>query len=208
MESSKTTNAAEQIDEIKALNLLLEDAKVDMVLHNSDGEEIDAFKVHAVDGRVTNQLANILYDAGYRRQRMGEWQIKSETIQMLDDVDEELYVECPFCKRRFWVPYELYDEKIFEYAREHYPYCNCGAKMEGGKNEDIDDSENKPTKIIVTDIKWDAPTSANLPTKVVIDLTDGNKHLLEDINGYAENISDYLSDTFEYCHTGFNVTVE
>lgn len=66
------------------------------------------------------------------KQSEGEWEIKSEIHQMLDDVDEELYVECPFCKRRFWVPCEFDDKKIFEYAREHYPYCNCGAKMKGG----------------------------------------------------------------------------
>lgn len=74
-----------------------------------------------------------LYNAGYRRQREGEWEIKTKTHQMFDDVDEELYVECPFCKRTFWVPYEFDDEKTFEYAREHYPYCNCGAKMGGGE---------------------------------------------------------------------------
>jgi hypothetical protein len=63
--------------------------------------------------------------------RHGEWEIKSEIHQMLDDVDEELYVECPFCKRTFYVPYEFEDEKILAYARENYPYCNCGAKMDG-----------------------------------------------------------------------------
>ena len=76
--------------------------------------------------------AEKMTDKGYRKQSEGEWEIKSEIYQMLDDVDEELYVECPFCKRRFWVPYEFDDKKIFEYAREHYPYCNCGAKMKGG----------------------------------------------------------------------------
>ena len=77
--------------------------------------------------RVGKQLHEVL-----SKQSEGEWKIKSEIHQMLDDVDEELYVECPFCQRTFWVPYELEDEKIFEYAREHYPYCNCGAKMKGG----------------------------------------------------------------------------
>ena len=76
--------------------------------------------------------AEALYNAGYRKQSEGEWQIKSEIYKLIDDVDEELYVECPFCKRRFPVPYEFDDEKIFKYAREHYPYCNCGAKMKGG----------------------------------------------------------------------------
>ena len=56
---------------------------------------------------------------------------------MFDDVDEELYVECPFCKRTFWIPYEFEDEKIFEYASEHYPYCNCGASMNGAKMKGV-----------------------------------------------------------------------
>lgn len=67
----------------------------------------------------------------------GEWEIKSEIHKMFDDVDEELYVECPFCKRTFWVPYEFEDEKILAYAREHYPYCNCGAKMDGATDNNV-----------------------------------------------------------------------
>jgi hypothetical protein len=78
------------------------------------------------------QEAERFYNAGYRKQSEGEWQIVSEIYKLIDDVDEELYVECQFCKRRFPVPYEFDDEKIFKYAREHYPYCNCGAKMKGG----------------------------------------------------------------------------
>lgn len=60
-------------------------------------------------------------------------------------------------------------------------------------------------QIIVTNIKWDAPKSANLPKRVVIDINEENKYLLEDIDGYADELSDYLSDTYEYCHEGFNV---
>ena len=63
--------------------------------------------------------------------RHGEWEIKAESYRIVDDFDEELYVVCPYCKRRFWVPYELSDNKILEYARENYPYCHCGAKMDG-----------------------------------------------------------------------------
>ena len=69
---------------------------------------------------------------GWSKQSEGEWIIKSEIYKLIDDVDEELFVECSICQRRFNVPYELDDEKIFKYAREHYPYCNCGAKMKGG----------------------------------------------------------------------------
>ena len=60
-------------------------------------------------------------------------------------------------------------------------------------------------QIIVTNIKWDTPKSASLPKRVVIDINEDNQYLLEDIEGYADNLSDYLSDTYEYCHEGFNV---
>lgn len=64
----------------------------------------------------------------------------------------------------------------------------------------------KNTKqIIVTGIKWDAPKSANLPKRVVIDVNEDNEYLLEDIEYYADNLSNYLSDTYEYCHNGFTV---
>lgn len=68
--------------------------------------------------------------------RHGKWVIKSKIFQMLDDVDEELYVECPFCQRVFYVPFEFEDKKILEYARKHYPYCHCGARMDGEKKEE------------------------------------------------------------------------
>lgn len=64
----------------------------------------------------------------------------------------------------------------------------------------------KNTKqIIVTSIKWDAPKSVNLPKRIVIDVNEDNKYLLEDIEYYADNLSDYLSDTYGYCHNGFKV---
>lgn len=66
----------------------------------------------------------------------------------------------------------------------------------------------KVAKIIVTDIKWDAPESAGLPDSVTIHLSPGMEYLLEDIDGAADNLSDYLSDVYEYCHFGFAVTCE
>lgn len=64
--------------------------------------------------------------------KCGEWELKSEIHRFFDEVDEEFYVECPFCERVFYVPFEFQTEKMLEYARETYPYCNCGAKMDGG----------------------------------------------------------------------------
>ena len=63
--------------------------------------------------------------------KCSNWELKSRVYKMLDDVDEEFYVECPFCHRTEYVPFELEEEKMLEYARKHYPYCHCGAKMDG-----------------------------------------------------------------------------
>lgn len=60
--------------------------------------------------------------------------------------------------------------------------------------------------IIVSNIKWDTDgEDADLPKKVIINVTINNVNLLEDINGYADNISGYLSDTYGFCHKGFKV---
>ena len=67
----------------------------------------------------------------YAEVKHGEWKLVSETHQMFDDVDEIFFVECPFCQRREYVEFDLDIIKMFEYAREHYLYCNCGAKMDG-----------------------------------------------------------------------------
>ena len=72
------------IEEVKDLNLLLEDITVDKVLFNSDGEAIDVITVHAVDGDVTNILANILYNAGYRKQ-------SKNTIELPCNIGDSCY---------------------------------------------------------------------------------------------------------------------
>lgn len=63
-------------------------------------------------------------------------------------------------------------------------------------------------QIIVTNIEWDAPKSTELPKKVVININEENEYLLEDIDGYADKLCDYLSDEYEYCIKGFNVEKE
>lgn len=62
----------------------------------------------------------------------------------------------------------------------------------------------KAKQIIVTNIKWDAPKSENLPKKVIIDINEENEYLLEDIDGYADNLCGYLSDNYGYYIKGFN----
>ena len=63
-------------------------------------------------------------------------------------------------------------------------------------------------QIIITNIKWDAPKSVGLPKKVIIDINVENEYLLEDADGYADELCNYLSDKYEYCIKGFNVECE
>lgn len=65
----------------------------------------------------------------------GKWELKSEIHRFLEEIDEDFYVECPFCQRVYYIPFEFDDKKMLEYAKKNYPYCNCGAKMDGGKAE-------------------------------------------------------------------------
>ena len=63
--------------------------------------------------------------------------------------------------------------------------------------------------VSISDIKWDAPKSVNktLPTalKLAICLKDFEKSELDEYYDiYLENeISDFLSDTFGFCHDGY-----
>lgn len=65
----------------------------------------------------------------------------------------------------------------------------------------------KITKIIITDIEWDAPDDIEqcLPTRLEIDVTPETEYLLEDAEGYADALSDYISDMTGWCHLGFCV---
>ena len=68
---------------------------------------------------------------------------------------------------------------------------------------------NVTKRILVTDIQWDAPEdiAADLPQSFEIDITPGKEYLLEDVNGCAEEISDYITDQTGWCHTGFATEV-
>ena len=61
-------------------------------------------------------------------------------------------------------------------------------------------------KIIVSEIEWDeAP--AGLPKRVVIEITMDNIDLLEDIDGYSDDLCDYLSEKYGYCIESFNAEI-
>lgn len=65
-------------------------------------------------------------------------------------------------------------------------------------------------KIVVTDIKWDAPESVirQLPTRFEIPITSENEYLLQDVHDDAEAVSDYISNQTGWCHYGFCTDVE
>ena len=64
----------------------------------------------------------------------GRWILKSRIYKMFDDVDEEFYVECNLCNREEPVCFEFGEQQMLDYAKRHYPYCHCGAKMDGGND--------------------------------------------------------------------------
>jgi hypothetical protein len=65
----------------------------------------------------------------------------------------------------------------------------------------------KITKIIVTDIEWDTPDDIETrpPTRLEIDVTPETEYLLEDAEGDADALSDYISDLTGWYHFGFHV---
>ena len=68
------------------------------------------------------------------KERHGQWEVKSESQQLYcGEYDETFYLECSECKRKVWDISQTKamfgeHEKIFA----DYPYCHCGAKMDGG----------------------------------------------------------------------------
>ena len=59
----------------------------------------------------------------------GEWILNCISQKLLEDYDEEYYVECSLCHRTEFVPFELEEEKMLNYAKRHFPFCHCGADM-------------------------------------------------------------------------------
>lgn len=112
----------------------------DWRLHNKVENECRHFKptveqIKWERDKAIKQLES--YGVGFGEQadvakvKHGEWELKSEIHTLFEDVDEEFYVECPFCHRTEWIPFEFEEEKMLEYVRKHFPYCHCGAKMDG-----------------------------------------------------------------------------
>ena len=80
-------------------------------------------------GGLEEKVAERLYNAGYRKQKEGEWKLEHETYgKMICSVCGK---ECP--TERKPDPYEDYQMTDF-YVKS--PFCpNCGAKMKGANDE-------------------------------------------------------------------------
>lgn len=69
--------------------------------------------------------------------RHGEWVIDSRFHRMIGEIEvREMLVKCPYCHRQYSAGFAnggRVDKQVIELARERYPYCHCGAKMDGGK---------------------------------------------------------------------------
>lgn len=66
-------------------------------------------------------------------------------------------------------------------------------------------------KLVVSNIDWDYPEKGegkdcSLPTEITIN--NPSELLMEDIDGYAENLAEYLSNTYGYCVCGFTTNTE
>ena len=68
---------------------------------------------------------------------------------------------------------------------------------------------SKIKKIFVTDIVWDAPKNAKLPTEVEIEIAPETEYLIDEIaDGYTEAVGDYLANQYGWCNKGFALSYE
>ena len=80
---------------------------------------------------VDDSIPNAATVCDMQEVKHGKWELKSVTHRLIDDFDEEFYVECPFCHRTEYVDFEFDKEEMLKHAKEQYPYCHCGARMDG-----------------------------------------------------------------------------
>lgn len=68
---------------------------------------------------------------GYAPVRHGEWELWE------DDSEAEAWLQCSECGRKVALDYdEGYTGYNVPALTKHYPYCHCGAKMDGGESDD------------------------------------------------------------------------
>ena len=71
----------------------------------------------------------------------GRWVMQFDGSQsfVTGEWDENYYIECSECGRKVW--YIDQDAAMFgnwEKIFEAFPYCHCGAKMDGGTDNEVD----------------------------------------------------------------------
>lgn len=68
----------------------------------------------------------------------GHWSLRCDSRRdySTDEWDEDFYLECSECKRKVWdINQRLAVSGEWGKLVEQYPYCHCGAKMDGGKEK-------------------------------------------------------------------------
>ena len=71
----------------------------------------------------------------------------------------------------------------------------------------------KKKYLVISEIKWDLSdeevnfVGEDLPDTMSIEIDQENEYLLEDLDGYSDEICEYLSNTFGYCVKGFATDV-
>lgn len=124
--------------------------------------------------------------------------------------DEEEYTFDDYMKE-FGYGGELYvdfDEFLnYEYLEEKYMRKLLKKKHLIKLYEQDIKEDSDATIVIVTDIKWDAPHHAELPTEVKIRINEDNAYLLDNWYREAEEICDWLTNEYGYCLFGFCVEV-
>jgi hypothetical protein len=84
-----------------------------------------------IDSRPTVDAAPVVH---------GHWIIRCETHQdFFGEVDEEFYLECSECHRKVWdASQDAIISGQYHKATSDFPYCHCGAKMDGGVEDGTD----------------------------------------------------------------------
>ena len=98
---------------------------VDILANDINQHCADLAENYCGDTHCVSCLANALYNAGYRKQREGEWVTDTENkISMV--------TECSVCKHDFWFM------KKGQLNIDRMPYCpNCGAKMKNATDNNV-----------------------------------------------------------------------
>lgn len=67
-------------------------------------------------------------------QKTGNWSLRCDTRKgYMDEVDEVFYLECSECRRHVWdIDQMVALSGNWKKLVNQYPYCHCGAKMNGG----------------------------------------------------------------------------